>query len=837
MPIDLSKVSAGDSNPLIDPRDVFAAISRRPWPFLRHEQGEVLEGWFANRNHKDVVLKQNTGGGKTAVGLLIAQSSLNEGFGPAVYLVPDTYLVEQVEEEAKKLEIETVSEPSDRKFIAGTAVLVNTLKKLINGISAFGVDGTNREIVDVGTIVVDDAHAALAEVESQFALTIPREHDFYDELFALFKSELTEQSASLTRELEDEVFSALMRVPFWSWRSKQQQVLDVLLPYTDEKAFKFAWPLIRDQLDLCSVIFTGTAVDIRPPAPPIHKIPAFTNARRRIYMTATLADDTVLTQDLGVDPVFIETAITPKRASDIGNRVILAPLELNPSLDPDAIRVFAKQYATGWPNKKGKPTQPPINVIVLVPSDHAAKAWAPYANATWNVDDLKTGVPKLRAGHVGLVVLANKYDGIDLPGPACRLLIIDGLPSVLDAVERREASSMIRSPRVLARQVQRVEQGMGRGVRDSTDYCAVLLMGSALTRVVHDPKQRNLFSPATQKQLELSSSLSTQLTGGLGDVRDAVDLCLSQNKDWLSKDRTALATTEYRSAGVIRPAVVASRAAFDKAVAHDFARAEALIQDAAQLTNDPIEKGWLLEQQAVYRDVRDASTAQQILLNAMSYNHHVLHPVGAASLPKTRAAGQQAEAVGQYFSETYVDALDANLGIRDLFDRMVWDEKHSKDCEKVWEEVGLLLGFGSERPEIKYGTGPDNLWAMNNGKDIAFELKTGALDQPIKKDDVDQFGGHLRWYAQKYGDVPQGVMIHKSAEYDSRGTMPEGARIMTEQNVLDLRAALLEFTMALNKAAWSEPARVSQALADRNLTLDRLVQAFTTKPSVSTRSL
>ena len=40
--------------------------------------------------------KQNTGGGKTAVGLLIAQSTFNEGLGPAVYLAPDRHLAEQV---------------------------------------------------------------------------------------------------------------------------------------------------------------------------------------------------------------------------------------------------------------------------------------------------------------------------------------------------------------------------------------------------------------------------------------------------------------------------------------------------------------------------------------------------------------------------------------------------------------------------------------------------------------------------------------------------------------------------------------------------------------------
>ncbi|MGH3873555.1 MAG: DEAD/DEAH box helicase [Pseudonocardiaceae bacterium] len=60
----------------------------------------MLEKWFARRDDRDIVIKQNTGGGKTVAGLLIAQSTLNEGIGKAIYLAPDTYLARRVREEA-----------------------------------------------------------------------------------------------------------------------------------------------------------------------------------------------------------------------------------------------------------------------------------------------------------------------------------------------------------------------------------------------------------------------------------------------------------------------------------------------------------------------------------------------------------------------------------------------------------------------------------------------------------------------------------------------------------------------------------------------------------------
>ncbi|MFF3137694.1 hypothetical protein [Streptomyces mirabilis] len=78
MALDWDRIGTGDSEAILRPRDIYAGLANRPWPYLRHEQGEVLDEWFDHRrDDRDVVIKQNTGGGKTAVGLLIAQSTLN----------------------------------------------------------------------------------------------------------------------------------------------------------------------------------------------------------------------------------------------------------------------------------------------------------------------------------------------------------------------------------------------------------------------------------------------------------------------------------------------------------------------------------------------------------------------------------------------------------------------------------------------------------------------------------------------------------------------------------------------------------------------------------------
>ncbi|MFI7643317.1 DEAD/DEAH box helicase [Nonomuraea sp. NPDC049400] len=179
MPLDLSRVGAGRRQPLVRPREIYAALPRSPWPYLRHEQSEVLETWFERRKQRDVVIKQNTGGGKTAVGLLIARSALNEGVSTAVYLAPDRYLAAQVRAEAEAMGL-AATDDVDLAFRAGRAILVTTFQKLVNGQSVFGVVGDARDKLQLGIVVVDDAHAALATTEAQFRLSIPAEHDAYE---------------------------------------------------------------------------------------------------------------------------------------------------------------------------------------------------------------------------------------------------------------------------------------------------------------------------------------------------------------------------------------------------------------------------------------------------------------------------------------------------------------------------------------------------------------------------------------------------------------------------------------------------------------------------------
>lgn len=70
-------------------------------------------------------------------------------------------------------------------------------------------------------------------------------------------------------------------------------------------ALKSSWPLLKNVIPLCTCVFGANKPQIKPRCLPIAQIPAFDRAKRRIYMTATLAYDGILITHLDADPAAI----------------------------------------------------------------------------------------------------------------------------------------------------------------------------------------------------------------------------------------------------------------------------------------------------------------------------------------------------------------------------------------------------------------------------------------------------------------------------------------------------------------------------------------------------
>ncbi len=807
MSIDFSKLGNGSTADTVAmPREIFSVLPSkdRRYQYLRDVQAEVLNEWYGRRNHRDTVLKMNTGSGKTVVGLLIARSCLNEGFGPAVYISPDSYLVKQVLAEANALGLEVTENPESLRFRRGQAILVINIYKLINGKSVFGV-GNEGAKIPIGSIIIDDVHACLSTTERQFTLVLNYASDTYHELLDLFRDDLRQQSSTTLLDIEEQDPNKNMVVPYYAWQDKIDKVEQIIHRVREEDAVKFVWPLIRETLHLARCTFGGGEVEVTLKCLPIEVIPSFLNAKRRVFMSATLSDDSVLLSHFNVDINCISRLVTPSTANDIGDRMILVPQEFNPSISDEELKEFFKHLSAIY------------NVVVIVPSFYRASFWEDVANDVLSTDNLYDGIQCLKDGHIGLVILVNKYDGIDLPYDACRILVIDGLPDVRRRIDKIENSILAGSEYTLTQLIQRIEQGMGRGIRSNDDQCVVFLMGRNLTGHLYAQGALRKFTHATKAQLDLSDKLCEQLRGkGLDEIEEVIKLSLDHDAAWVKASKGALVHLRYESAATVSPIVTRQRKAFTAALKGDFPGSVAEIQQAVDESQDSKIKGWLMQQLAEYTNFTNPVQSQIILKSAANHNPLVTHPIEGITYTRLSSTTQnQASACTNYMrlgcggdANSYIIRMNA------LLDDIIFQPDTSDKFEAAIKELAFYIGFVGHRPEAEYKKGPDDLWRLSQSQFLVIECKNGAATDTISKHYCDQLSGSMNWFDQEYGAdcFATPIIIHPVNMFSRESSPHRDARIITREKLEQLRNALRDFaTMIATPSTFGNVDKVVEA--------------------------
>ena len=802
--VDFDKLMGQESSrPLIDPLEIFTALDRsKGREFPRPAQEAALKQWFAGyRGTRDVLIKLPTGHGKTLIGLLILQSYLNETHKPALYLCPNTYLVSQTIKQAKEFGIPVCADADatpgflPEMFGNGERIYVTTCRKLFNGKTLFGGPTTKRQVVDVESIVMDDAHKCVEEIKESFSIKIERGYDqepdeLYTKLIDIFKEPLIRQApGSLADILQGR--SEFLLVPYWAWLENTSRVLKILQSNREREDISFVWDFLKNHLPDCHCYVSGRAIEITPRLIPLQEVPTFNDAKHRIFLSATLTEDSFLIRDLGVSQ---ESVFHPIISGDVkycGERLVVLPTLVRPSIQ-------RKELVNWFMNMSKKYAG--IGFVVLVPSMFQSRLWKDAGADVVLVSEIERALEKLqrelsaRKRKVPMVLI-GQYDGIDLPDDVCRVLLIDGLPGWSTLSDRY--SSLVRRGVVSTRskQIQRIEQGMGRGIRGPNDWCVVVIAGNDLTEFLSSNANRGYLSPEAQAQISIGQELAAEMASegkNVSTINKLIDQCIRREESWKKFYR-------LRMGGVTLPIPNPEnieRAKKERDAELDFIggrpdKGETALRSLADSSTDAKDEGWYLQSLAEHLYIANRNRALELQITAQRQNPYLLKPESGVSYQKISSGLARTQNMISVLHR-YSSINEALVALQSVLDDASFGIE-SDSFEEAIKRLGESIGFKVQRPDAETGKGPDVLWAIGGSRYWIIECKDQVeLDRTeISKTETGQMANSIAWFKKLYSEAEGTfVFVHPASKLSSSAFLQDQAFSLDPEGLDRLKSAI-----------------------------------------------
>lgn len=721
----------------IDPIEIFhsAAVKDENINDLWLGQGDALREWNKHRNDRDVAVVLNTGAGKTLVGLLIAQSLVNETRGHVLYACSTIQLVKQTATKALGygLPVTTYYSSSfspDGLYHRGEAPCVTTYHALFNGKSRFRSD-------DVTAVVFDDAHTAEHILRDQFSLSITRAENGanYEQILALFEPYHQETGfESSYAEVRAGASTRQFFVPPFEVRNNVSELRRLLLSadLTESTSTMFAWEHIRDQEDLCCVLVSDKAVTLTPPIIPTSSLPYFDLDVRRVYLSATLSASDGFVRAFGRPSNHIVAPTTPAGECE---RLVLIPaasesIEDDVSSTKDVVR-----------NHK---------TLILVPSTYEREKWAEISkftdreNVPQVVDQFRHAKPPTK------LTLAARYDGIDLPGDTCRVMVLDELPKGTGPLERYQWDRLNMRNSLRSLLSSRIVQSFGRISRGMSDHGVVVVTGESLVNWLRIPRNLALLPAFLQRQIQIGEAVSKHASS-TQDLSEAADACLKRDPKWIrtySDNMRDFPQSDETNDFDKALKIAIAEATFGNALWNrDYQRA---ITTLSKILDESFEfsqftGAWLsLWLGYAYELSGDDDSARHLYRRAHGAQQNIPSiALSSASTLKSMPRQVQKATEQMQISSSGTVQLPKTIS-QDLV--ALKGNASTRQVEEALRSLGQYLGLDSTRPDKEYGTGPDVLWIDEEGNAICMESKTDKKEScEYHKREVSQLHDHIQW--------------------------------------------------------------------------------------------
>lgn len=751
------------------PEELFAELRRDPTiKGLLSQQADVLRDYVAKFvSVKDIALELPTGAGKTLVGLLTAEWRRKTKGERAIYLCPTRQLCNQVADKAKQYGIDCVTfvgsksafEPKDvQDYNSGKKVAIAPYSRIFN---------VSPGIAEPNFIVLDDAHSAEQYIAGMWSLTVDGENkDLREGLLGVLKGFLSPTFVErLGAEGTPVQARSIEMVPSDKHANATKSVREFLDSVGKEglKDLVFPWETIREHLSGCNIFVTRNEVLIRPYVPPSLTHKHFSTANQRFFLSATIGPLGSLERMTGVPSITRMPTPPLMKGGGTGRRFFLFPAANSQSGE-------ALKWAFLQAQKAGR--------ALVVCRDHstALAVGRTLANEfkmkILGARDVEASLSTFTKATNTALVVATRFDGLDLPEDTCRVTILVGTPSAVNLQEKFMLTRLGMGHVLRDRVVTRFMQASGRCTRGETDYSLVVPTGQDLldfcSRKENRSAMHNVLAAEVDFGLEQSSGSS------LSDLDAMAEAFFDQNADW--KDVDAQIRGLVKADGPVDDADVAlvmKNAKREVEFSYmlwggpDYQKAGEIAREIADTATSQelslYRAWWAYQANQCYLQLYKVSKDPQHLALAEKFGNVARGAAGLASWyshlphfgPKDHDIGPDDEVTVGAQVENYVGLLQ-KWGIRGpRFEAEIASVRArlSSDKSAQFEEglaaLGDCLGWDGTHPNV--AGAPDSIWKLTGSPCLVFEAKSEKEQKnAVSKADCTQAQGHFGWMKQHH---------------------------------------------------------------------------------------
>jgi len=672
-------------------------------------------------------------------------------------------------------------------------------------------------------------HIVVLKKQGSRQLFLERNHSAYNSIYTIFKDALKHQGEGALAAIEKGESSVCRLVPYWAWNQHLPTISKILsaLYAQSDPAVEFVWGLVGDEIARCECYISGSQIDITPLQLPVQKIPSFYNAEHRYILSATFHDDTELLTELGIAKKAIEKPLEIENRGDIGERLIIAPRRYHSDLSDESMRAYIAEYSKDY------------NVIVLVPNGAKAKQWEQFDPTIVTKENIISATTKLKNSKGNLMVFLNRYDGLDLAGDMCRILVLDGKPMAQSLRDRYAASVRTGSPILDAQIAQTIEQGLGRAVRSGSDHCAVFILDNSLLNFLGVVNNARFFAPTTLSQIEFGLKLFEGETpedaeSALAEIGHAVKTCLTGDREWREFHKNMILNAikaENETSYYLNLAETEHNALIKYREDGNEVAAQELLTYSDQNPLSAIDKAWYYQLSAIILEPVDPVRACDLQVVARTLCMNVLRPTVRTFSKITRTKGRQCEFIKLWLQQ-FATGTDVIIAIENMLTNLYYSPDLASELfEDCIYQIGSFLGFSSQRPDEDEHDGPDNLWRLEDGKHLVIEAKSQKTSERVPREDIEQLLHSLSWHTDRYGkdQIAVPILLHPATRSESNAHPSAGMRIMPRASLNSFKEAISRFGKNLSAKSpnsWTELG-IHQQLSQIGLSYDQIIDKYT----------